>query len=29
LVQQSTGGHDSKEDCVTCIRLIKKYISSK
>lgn len=25
LVQQSLTGHDSKEDCLTCIRLVKKY----
>ena len=28
LVQQSIEGHDSKEDCVTCIRLVKKYFTS-
>lgn len=29
LVQQSVEGHDSREDCLTCVRLVKKYFNKK
>ena len=29
LVQQSVDGHDSREDCLTCVRLVKRYFNKR